>query len=155
MNVVFSKHFCFRKRGRGSVSLVVINVLGGQSVFFPSDSAHLILLSLRLCKPLRSTGEKKRRKMKNCFVFAKQHVWSRPREYRSVQGAQRCTRCTESLKLHLNGAAVYPSPLMSFEYLELMDKVNLGKHFIEEQLTICVTILHYQTINFKLSGCKR
>lgn len=52
----------------------------------------------------------------------------------SVQG-----RSTESLKLQVHGAAVYPSPLTSFEYLELMDKVNLGKHFIEEQLIICDT----------------
>lgn len=54
----------------------------------------------------------------------------------------------------LHGAAVYPSPLTSFEDLELMDKVNLGKHFIWEQLTIYVTLLGYQTINLKLSGCK-
>lgn len=90
MNVAFSKHSCFRKRGRGSISLVVVNVLDGQSVFFPFDSAHLIVLSLRLCKPLGSTG-KKRRKIKNCFAFAKQHAWSRPQEYQCTRQKHRVT----------------------------------------------------------------
>lgn len=137
MSVVSSEHFLLEgnKRGRDSISLCVVKVLGRQFVFFPSVSAHLSILSFTLspqslwsncgrnilCHPSGSTGKNtEKNKENNCFVFADRHVWSRPWEYQSASG--RSTEGQWSWKGDLPGTAAYHRPCMSHEDLELMTK---------------------------------